>query len=54
MAAIWILVLVTVTYLLTIAIVVIGQEVHPLLGVVLFGLSAYGAYKLFQMRMTRL
>ncbi len=54
MAALWIAVLVVSTYLITISIVVIGQEVHPLAGLALFVGTAYGAYKLFQARLTRL
>ncbi len=54
MAALWIAVLIVSTYVITISIVVIGQEVHPLLGLVLFAGTGYGAYKLFQARLTRL
>jgi len=54
MAALWIVVLVVCTYLVTISIVVIGQEVHPLLAIVVFAATVYGAYKLFQARLTRL
>jgi hypothetical protein len=54
MAALWILVLVLITYLLTISIVVVGQHVHLLAVIELFSASLYGAYKLFQTRLTRL
>lgn len=54
MAALWILILVVTTYLLTIAIVVVGQQVHVIAGVALFAASLYGAYQLFQRRLTRL
>jgi len=54
MAALWILLLILVTYLLTITIVVVGQQVHLLAGIVLFAAALYGAYKLFQTRLTRL
>lgn len=54
MAALWILLLILVTYILTISIVVVGQQVHLIAGVVLFAASMYCAYKLFQTRLTRL
>lgn len=54
MAALWIIILVVCTYFITISIVVIGQEVHPLVAIVAFALAVYGAYKLFQARLTRL
>lgn len=54
MAAIWIVILVVCTYFITISIVVLGQEVHPLVAVVAFVATTYGAYKLFQARLTRL
>ena len=54
MAAIWILLVSVVTFLATISLVVIGQEFHPLISVVLFIAMVYGAIKLFQMRVTRL
>jgi hypothetical protein len=54
MAAFWIAVLVVSTYVITISIVVIGQEVHPLAALGLFVGTLYGAYKLFQTRLTRL
>lgn len=54
MAALLILTIAISTYLISIAVVVVGQEVHVLAGVALFALVAYGAYKLFQARLTRL
>lgn len=54
MAALWILLLVLVTYILTISIVVVGQQVHLIAGVALFAAAIFGAYKLFQTRLTRL
>lgn len=54
MAAIWILLLVLVTYILTISIVVVGQQVHLIAGIALFAAALFGAYKLFQTRLTRL
>ncbi len=54
MAVFWIILLVSFTYLATISIVVVGQEVHPLLAVVVLAITTYGAYKLFQARLTRL
>lgn len=47
-------VIIVVTYLLSITIVVVGQEVNVFAGVALFIAVAYGAFKLFQMRLTRL
>lgn len=54
MAALWILILILATYLITISLVVIGQEVHVTAAIALFVGVAYGAYKLFQARLTRL
>lgn len=54
MAALWILVLIVATYLITISLVVVGQEVHFSVAILLFAAVAYGAYKLFQTRLTRL
>ncbi len=54
MAALWILLLILVTYLLTISIVVVGQQVHLIAGIVLFAAALYGAFKLFKTRLTRL
>lgn len=54
MAALWIVILIVATYLITISIVVIGQEVHVAAALALFVGVAYGAYKLFQARLTRL
>jgi hypothetical protein len=52
MAALWVLLIAVAAYIITITLVVIGQEVHPLLSVVLFLVVAYGAVKLFQARVT--
>lgn len=54
MAALWILILIVATYLITISLVVIGQEIHVTVALALFLGVAYGAYKLFQTRPTRL
>lgn len=54
MAAIIILIITVVTYFLTITLVVVGEEVHPLVSALLFGVIGYGAYRLFQSRLTRL
>ncbi len=54
MAALWILILIVATYLITISLVVIGQEIHVTVALALFLGVAYGAYKLFQTRLTRL
>lgn len=54
MALLWILILAVSTFVLTITVVVIGQEVHPLAAVILFGAICFGAFKLFQARLTRL
>ena len=48
MAALWILILIVATYVITISLVVVGQEIHFAVAVVLFAGVAYGAYKLFQ------
>lgn len=54
MAALWILLLIVATYLITISLVVVGQEIHITVAIALFIGVAYGAYKLFQTRLTRL
>lgn len=54
MAAVWILLIAVATFLVTISLVVIGQETHPLISIVAFGALIYGAIRLFQMRVTRL
>ncbi|MBN9399205.1 MAG: hypothetical protein J0I17_03415 ['Candidatus Kapabacteria' thiocyanatum] len=54
MTAIWIALIAIVTYTVTIGLVVIGQEVHPVVAILLFALVSYGAFKLFQTRLTRL
>lgn len=54
MAIFWILLIAVAAFMSTIALVVIGQEVHPLVSVVLFVGLAYLAIKLFQSRVTRI
>ncbi len=54
MAALWILILIVATYVITISLVVVGQEIHFAVALVLFVGVTYGAYKLFQTRLTRL
>lgn len=54
MAALWILILIVATYVITISLVVVGQEIHFAAALVLFVGVTYGAYKLFQTRLTRL
>lgn len=54
MAALWILVIAVTTYLVTISLVVLGQETHPLVSVVIAVAVAYGAVKLFTSRVTRI
>lgn len=54
MAALWILALILITYVVTIIVIYVGQEVHTLAAAVLLGVCGYSAYKLFQSRLTRL
>jgi hypothetical protein len=54
MALIWILIITVATFLLTISLVVVAQEVHPIAGFVAFAAIAFGSFKLFQHRFTRL
>ncbi|NQW29243.1 MAG: hypothetical protein HQ472_01860 [Ignavibacteria bacterium] len=54
MAALWISVISVATFFATIALIVLGQEIHPLLSVVLFIVISFGAFKLFQAKITRL
>jgi hypothetical protein len=54
MAALWIIAIATATYLLTITIIVVAQEVHWTVGAALAALVGYGAFKLFQLRLTRI
>ncbi len=54
MAAVWIFLIAVVTFLITISLVVIGQETHPLISIVVFCALIYGAIRLFHMRVTRL
>mgnify|MGYP000213686351 FL=1 len=54
MAALVILLIAVITYFLTITLVVVGEEVHPLVSAALFIVVGYGAFRLFQSRLTRL
>ena len=54
MAALWITLITVVTFLLTISLVVIGQEFHPLISIGLAAIIIWGAIKLFQKRVTRI
>lgn len=54
MAALIIIAITVATYLISISVVVIAQEVHLLAGAALFIVVGYGAFKLFQARLTRL
>ncbi len=54
MAAVWIILISAFAYIITIALVVIGEDVHPLIAVVLFAVIVFGAYKLFTSRVTRI
>lgn len=54
MAALIVLVIAAVTFILTISLVVIGQEIHPIAAIVLFAVLCYGAYWLFKQRLTKL
>lgn len=54
MALVWITVITVATFMFTISIVVIAQEVHPLAGFFAFAAIAFAAFKLFQHRFTRL
>lgn len=54
MATLWIALIAVSTFVITISIVVIGEETHPLVAVLAFVVIGYLAYKLFQTRLTRL
>lgn len=54
MAALWILALIVVTYIVTIVVIYVGQEIHALAAALLLALCGYAAFKLFQSRLTRL
>lgn len=54
MAALWILALIFVTYVVTIVVIYVGQEVHTLAAAVLLAACGYAAFRLFQSRLTRL
>jgi len=54
MAALWIGLIATTVFLLTISLVVIGQEFHPLISVVLAAGLVYAGIRLFKTRITRI
>ena len=54
MAAFWILLITVSTFIITISLVVIGQEFHPLISVVLAAGLVYGGIRLFKARITRI
>ncbi|MFM8770606.1 MAG: hypothetical protein ACKOE4_01085 [Candidatus Kapaibacterium sp.] len=54
MAAIWILALILITYVVTIVVIYDGQQVQTLAAAVMLAICGYSAYKLFQSRLTRL
>ena len=54
MAALVVLVIAAITFIVTISIVVIGQEIHPLVAIGLFSALCYGSYMLFKKRLTKL
>ncbi|MCO6465188.1 MAG: hypothetical protein J5I53_01100 [Bradyrhizobiaceae bacterium] len=54
MALFWITIIAIAAYLSTITLVVIGEEYHPLIAVVLFIGLGYLAIKLFQSRVTKI
>ncbi|MBI2793227.1 MAG: hypothetical protein HYX66_01085 [Ignavibacteria bacterium] len=54
MAAVWIFLLSVATFFVTIALIVVAQETHPLVSILIAGVVAFGAIKLFQARITRI
>jgi len=54
MAALWIIIISVSTFLITISLVVLGQEVHPALSLVLAVGLIYTAVRLFKARVTRI
>lgn len=54
MAFLWIALIAVLTFVITISIVVIGEEFSPIVAALIFIAVGYGAYKLFQTRLTRL
>lgn len=54
MAALLIASIAVATYLVAITVVVVAQEIHLAAGIALFALVGFGAFKLFQARLTRL
>lgn len=54
MALLWITLITMATFLLTITVVVISQELHPVAGFATFALVVWVAFKIFQNRFTRL
>ena len=54
MATVWIFLIAVLTFFITISLVVIGQETHPVVSILLFAAVIFAAVKLFQARITRL
>jgi len=54
MAALWIILISVSTFLITISLVVIGQEFHPAISLALAAVLIYGAVRLFKARVTRI
>lgn len=54
MAVLWIILITVVAFISTITLVVIGQEFHPAVAIVLFIALVYGAIMLFKKRVTRI
>ena len=54
MAALWIIVITVITFLTTITLVVVGQEFHPAVSVVIAVGLIYAAVRLFKARVTRI
>lgn len=54
MATLWIILIAVSTFMATIALVVIGQEYHPLISIGIAAALVFGAIKLFQARVTRI
>lgn len=54
MTFVWILVIAVVTFVVTISLVVVAQEVHIGVAALAFAAIIYGVYRLLQARLTRL
>lgn len=54
MASLWIGIIATTVFILTISLVVIGQEFHPLISIVLAAALVYAGIRLFKARITRI